>query len=58
MMNKLGQMFLYLLLFAIFAQAQTLSQNVQFTDLEGNSYDLYGVLGEGKHVLCHLQYND
>ncbi len=45
-------------MFVVITQAQTLSQNVQFKDLEGNSYDLYEVLNSGKHVLCHLQYND
>ena len=35
--------------------SQTVS-NVQLTDMEGNSYDLYEVLESGKHILCHFSY--
>lgn len=31
--------------------------NVQFTDMDGKSYDLYDLLGSGKHVLCHFTFN-
>lgn len=37
--------------------AQTLSQNYQFSDMEGNDYDLYALLDQGKHVLCHFTFN-
>lgn len=31
--------------------------NVQFQDMEGNSYDLYELLDAGKYVLCHFTFN-
>lgn len=58
-MNKtIIKLFISLIVLTALVQGQTLSQNVQFKDLEGNNYDLYDVLNSGKHVLCHLQFND
>lgn len=36
--------------------SQTISQNIQFTDMEGNSYDLFNELDKGKHILCHFHF--
>lgn len=41
----------------VLAYGQTISDNVQFTDMEGNSYDLFEELGKGKHILCHFHFN-
>jgi hypothetical protein len=45
--------------FVLFISLSSFSQidNVQFTDMEGNSYDLYQLLESGKHVLCHFTFN-
>lgn len=58
MMKRISKLLLSLFVLTAFIKAQTISQNVQFKDLEGNNYDLFDVLNSGKHVLCHLQYND
>ena len=31
--------------------------NIQFKDMEGNSYDLYTLLDEGKHVYFLTSFN-
>ena len=31
--------------------------NIQFDDMKGNSYDLYELLGEGKHVYFMTVFN-
>jgi hypothetical protein len=31
--------------------------NVQFKDMDGNSYDLYELLAEGKHVYVMMSFN-
>lgn len=35
----------------------TISNNVQFKDLDGNSYDLYDLLDGNKFVVLHMTYN-
>ncbi len=49
------------LMILLFSGAICFSQrinNVQFTDMNGKSYDLYEVLESGKHVLCHFSFNN
>ncbi len=45
--------FIMCLVLSVFTQID----NVQFKDLEGNSYDLYELLGEGKHVFIMMSFN-
>ena len=50
-MNHLIKAMTCVMAFTLLGFAQI--TNVQFTDLEGNSYDLYEELTKGKHVLVH-----
>ncbi len=54
---KIMKNVILLLSLAILTYSQTISNNVQFTDMEGNSYDLFEELGKGKHILCHFHFN-
>lgn len=50
-MNHLIKALAYVMCLSLLGFAQI--DNVQFTDLEGNSYDLYEELAKDKHVLVH-----
>lgn len=56
-MNNLKKGLLALFSIVAVISSQTISNNVQFTDMEGNSYDLFEELGKGKHILCHFHFN-
>ncbi len=45
----------FLMCFALSGFSQTI-RNVQFTDMEGESYDLHEILESGKYVLVHFSY--
>lgn len=50
--------FFFVCLFVVSALwARNPVDNVQFTDLDGNSYDLYQMLDKGHYVLIHMQFN-
>ncbi len=50
-MKVIRKLFALTLILALSGDAQnTIKNNVQFTDVKGNSYDLYEELGKGKHV--------
>ncbi len=51
-MNQCINIVVLLLVAAISGFSQI--ANVQFKDMKGNSYDLYALLGQGKHVLVHF----
>ena len=46
----------FVICFALTGTGQII-ENIQFTDMEGNNYDLYEVLGSGKHVYVEMVYN-
>lgn len=50
-MNHLIKAMTCVMAFTLLGFAQI--SNVQFSDLDGKSYDLYEELGKGKHVLVH-----
>lgn len=56
-MNWLIKTLIVCLLGLLSSFAQDDIVNVTFTDMEGTSYDLYTMLGEGKHVLIQTQMN-
>ncbi len=45
-----------ILIFSIFTNASEV-ENVQFSDLEGNSYDLYEILDRGTYVYIYIVSN-
>ena len=47
---------LFVICFTLTGTAQII-ENIQFTDMEGKNYDLYEVLGSGKHVYVEMVYN-
>lgn len=50
-MRVIRKLCTFALILAISGAAQnTIQGNVQFTSMEGNSYDLYALLDNGKHV--------
>jgi hypothetical protein len=54
-MNNLVKSAIFLMCFSFLCFAQI--DDVQFTDMGGNSYDLHEILNNGKHVLCHFTFN-
>lgn len=56
-MLKKSLFFSLLFLTALAVQAQTVSDNVQFTDLNGKQYDLFKVLESGKHVYIQTVFD-
>ena len=55
-MNRVLKASAIIMCFTLLGFSQTID-NVQFTDMNGKSYDLYQVLESGKHVLCHFTFN-
>ncbi len=48
---------LFILMSVLILQAQTLSQNVKFSDLNGKEYDLFQLLESGKYVYIQTAYD-
>ena len=46
----------FVLCFALTGTGQII-ENIQFTDMKGSEYDLYEVLGSGKHVYVEMIFN-
>lgn len=57
-MRKTATTLLLILMMSSALFARTRIDNIQFTDLDGNSYDLYEMLGKGHYVLIHMQFNN
>lgn len=36
----------------------SISHNIQFEDLDGNNYDLFNLLSQGKYIALHMTFND
>ncbi len=50
-MRIIGKLLVFTIIAALSAAAQDMiRENVQFKDVNGNSYDLYEELDKGKHV--------
>lgn len=49
---------LILLSLVVLSYSQTISQNIQFTDMDGKSWDLFSELDKGKYILCHFHFNN
>jgi len=46
-----------IMLFSTLSFSESMTQNVQFTDMNGKAYDLFTVLDEGKYVYLELVDN-
>ena len=55
-MNRIILTALFFMCFALSGLAQII-ENVQFKDMAGKEYDLYQVLGTGKHVYVEMIFN-
>ena len=57
MLNKSTKLFFGILAFVTLTFSESMTQNVQFTDMNGKAYDLFAVLDEGKYVYLELVDN-
>lgn len=56
-MRNISKLIVLLLIMCSALFAREKIDNIQFKDLDGNSYDLYQLLGKGHYVFIHMQFN-
>lgn len=56
-MNRIIKTLSAMLFLSTLLFSQSISQNIQFTDMNGKSYDLFEMLGEGKHIYLQMMFN-